>query len=189
MDFSEEEIKRAASLKLWVESRMEEIEAEAARLKEVEALVNGVLRGTSFKSASNIPPATSQAREDEGPSEEYTETRTLKRTKDGLLLGNVYTSGSALAIVPASKIKLRVDTPPFKSFFLNRILEGMKTKDNEKVRQGDLRSDEVIGYEVVEEEGLIKKVEVTRYNDKARLNEIINTAIWAFTRMLEKKEN
>jgi hypothetical protein len=83
-------------------------------------------------------------------------------------------------------VDLLVSTPPFRSFFVDRILEGMRAKDLEAVAQGRLKSDEVMGYEVQDEAGQLREVRVTHYREKARLNEILNTASWAFTRMLEK---
>jgi hypothetical protein len=83
-------------------------------------------------------------------------------------------------------MKFNVNTPPFQSFFINRILEGMKNKDKERVERGELASDEVIDYNVDDEDGVIRKIVVNNYRDKERLDEIINTAAWALARMLEK---
>ena len=76
----------------------------------------------------------------------------LKRAKDDFLLANAEISPDAVVIVPAPGINLNVNTPPFKSFFLNRILEGMKSKDTEKVSQGALRESDALNYKVEEEE-------------------------------------
>ncbi|HYX71897.1 MAG TPA: hypothetical protein VE732_03945, partial [Nitrososphaera sp.] len=86
--------------------------------------------------------------------------------------------------------------PPFKSFFLNRILEGMKSKDAEKVSQGSLRESDALNYNVEEERdigandgggsGTIKRIVINKYREKDRLQEIFNTSAWVFTRMLEK---
>jgi hypothetical protein len=83
-------------------------------------------------------------------------------------------------------MKFNVNTPPFQSFFINRILEGMKNKDKERVERGELASDEAIDYNVDDEDGVIRKIVVNNYRDKERLDEIINTATWALARMLEK---
>ena len=68
------------------------------------------------------------------------ELRPLKRVKDNLLLANAELLPNSLEIIPAEGIILNVNTPPFKSFFLNRILEGMKTKDVEKVSQKQIKN-------------------------------------------------
>ena len=76
----------------------------------------------------------------------------LKRAKDDFLLANAEISPDAVVIVPAPGINLDANTPPFKSFFLNRILEGMKNKDAEKVSQGALSESDALNYKVEEDD-------------------------------------
>ncbi|HKY11160.1 MAG TPA: hypothetical protein VJL79_04550 [Nitrososphaera sp.] len=112
----------------------------------------------------------------------------LKRAKDDFLLANAEISPDAVVIVPAPSINLNANTPPFKSFFLNRILEGMKNKDAEKVSQGALSESDALNYKIEEDEsgGIIKRIVINKYREKDRLQEIFNTSAWVFTRMLEK---
>jgi hypothetical protein len=117
----------------------------------------------------------------------------LKRAKDDFLLANAEISLDAVVIVPAPGINLNANTPPFKSFFLNRILEGMKNKDAEKVSQGALSESDALNYKVEEDDsggggssGIIKRIVINKYREKDRLQEIFNTSAWVFTRMLEK---
>ena len=117
----------------------------------------------------------------------------LKRAKDDFLLANAEISQDTVVIVPVSGINLNVNTPPFKSFFLNRILEGMKSKDAEKLSQGALRESDALNYRVEEDDesgggssGIIKRIVINKYREKERLQEIFNTSAWVFTRMLEK---
>ena len=115
------------------------------------------------------------------------ELKQLKRIKDDLLLANVEVLPSSLEIAPAKGIYLNVNTPPFKSFFLNRILDGMKTKDRENVTQGHIKESEALNYDIEEEEnGIIGRILINNYREKERLNEIFNTSTWVFTRMIEK---
>src|SRR5215210_5148074 len=112
----------------------------------------------------------------------------LKRAKDDFLLANAEISPDAVVIVPAPGINLNANTPPFKSFFLNRILEGMKNKDAEKVSQGALSESDALNYKIEEDKsgGIIKRIVINKYREKDRLQEIFNTSAWVFTRMLEK---
>jgi hypothetical protein len=112
----------------------------------------------------------------------------LKRAKDDFLLANAEISPDAVVIVPAPGINLNANTPPFNSFFLNRILEGMKNKDAEKVSQGALSESDALNYKIEEDEsgGIIKRIVINKYREKDRLQEIFNTSAWVFTRMLEK---
>ena len=132
----------------------------------------------------------------ESPREEYrkddtqgVEVRTLKRAKDNLLISNAEYSPTNVRIALVDDINLNINTPPFKTFFLNRILEGMKTRDKEKVQKGELSESEIIDYKVDNDDnGKINSVIISNYGERERLNEIFNTATWVFTRMLEKEK-
>jgi hypothetical protein len=131
-----------------------------------------------------------------GGGDDSRNIKPLKRAKDDFLLANAEISPDAVVIIPAPGINLNVNTPPFKSFFLNRILEGMKSKDAEKVSQGALRESDALDYKVEEEQdigasggggsSIIKRIVINKYREKDRLQEIFNTSAWVFTRMLEK---
>src|SRR5262249_40662890 len=115
------------------------------------------------------------------------EVRQLKRAKDDFLLANAEVSPGLVVIVPAPGVSLNAGTPPFRSFFLARILDGMKAKDLEKVGQGALKETDALSYSVDEDPaGLIRKITINNYREKERLTEIFNTSSWVFTRMLEK---
>jgi hypothetical protein len=128
------------------------------------------------------------------PSDEYreddtqgVEIRPLKRGKDNLLISNAEYTPTYVRIALVDDINLNINTPPFKTFFLNRILDGMKMKDREKVQKGELIETEIIDYKVDNDEnGKINSIMISNYGERERLNEIFNTATWVFTRMLEK---
>ena len=127
-----------------------------------------------------------------GGADDSRNIKPLKRAKDDFLLANAEISQDMVAIVPVPGINLNVNTPPFKSFFLNRILEGMKSKDAEKASQGALKESDALNYKVEEDDsgggssGIIKRIVINKYREKDRLQEIFNTSAWVFTRMLEK---
>ena len=113
--------------------------------------------------------------------------RSLKRAKDNLLISNAEYTSTYVRMPMVNEINLNINTPPFKSFFLNRILEGMKSKDKEKIQKGEIDESKIIDYKVDNDEnGRINSVTISNYRERERLNEIFNTATWVFTRMLEK---
>jgi len=116
----------------------------------------------------------------------YTETRDLKRLKDNLLLAKVNISSRVIEIIPDKGLSFNIDTPPFKSFFIKRILEGMINQDRTKNRQKQLSDQDLLNYNIDEDEGRIKRIIINNYRDKERLTDIVNTSAWVFTRMLEK---
>jgi light-regulated signal transduction histidine kinase (bacteriophytochrome) len=115
------------------------------------------------------------------------EIKPLKRAKDNFLISNAEYTSTYVKIPLVNDINLNINTPPFRSFFINRILEGMKTKDKEKIQKGEISESDIIDFKVdSDQNGMIKSVIVSNYREKERLNEIFNTATWVFTRMLEK---
>ncbi|MFQ5940738.1 MAG: hypothetical protein ACE5KA_03450 [Nitrososphaerales archaeon] len=178
MSYSEDEIKRLAELREWLVKRINDKEDEVERLKMTLTVIDNALKRESFKPAVVL-------RQQSGKEVESLDVRQLKN-KDNLVLGNAYMAAHSVTIVPISDKQLNVNTPPFQSFFIRRILEGMKSKDMESVESGGLASNEIIDYNVEDENGMIQKIVINNYRDKERLNEIINTAAWVFARMLEK---
>jgi hypothetical protein len=115
------------------------------------------------------------------------EIKPLKRAKDNFLISNAEYTSTYVKIPLVNDINLNINTPPFRSFFINRILEGMRTKDKEKIQKGEISESDIIDFKVdSDQNGMIKSVSVSNYREKERLNEIFNTATWVFTRMLEK---
>jgi hypothetical protein len=142
--------------------------------------------------ASAVPPqkqltAPKQTSFTASSSGDGNEIRQLKRPKDEFLLANAEVNPNQVIISPAQGVPLNSGTPPFRSFFLARILDGMKNKDAEKIAQGAIKETEGLNYSVEEDpDGLIRRITINNYRDRERLGEIFNTSSWVFTRMLEK---
>src|SRR5215216_2504715 len=202
--YSEEDIRRAADIREWLIKEISDRQEEVERLRTTLSIIDNLLKQGSFRAAANFgfgaaaATPTLRATADNGGDDDSRNIKPLKRTKDDFLLANAEISSDAVVLVPATGINLNVNTPPFKSFFLNRILEGMKSKDAEKVSQGALRESDALNYKVEEEQdigasgggassgGIIKRIVINKYREKDRLQEIFNTSAWVFTRMLEK---
>ena len=214
--YSEDDIRRAADIREWLVKQIADRQEEVERLRTTLTIIDSLLKQGSFKAAASLgsfaeagstaataqvqqqarqaatpPAAAAAARQQQAAAPtlktSYRDVRPLKRAKDEFLLANAEVSSGAVIIVPAPGVSLSVNTPPFRSFFLNRILEGMKSKDIEKVRQGALREQEALNYKVEEDNNSqIKRIVINNYRDKDRLQEIFNTSAWVFTRMLEK---
>jgi hypothetical protein len=214
MLYSEEDIKNAAELRDWILKQISDKQEEIDRLKRLLLLIDNLLKQESFKPASklerSINPSegsTISERQDsvipnkpaikmenkkynsanlkENVST-FTETRDLKRLKDNLLLAKVNISPQTIEITTEKGLFFNIDTPPFKSFFIKRILEGMISQDRAKNRQKQLSNEDLLNYTIDEYEGRIKKIIINNYREKERLTDIINTSAWVFTRMLEK---
>ena len=201
--YSEDDIRRAADIREWLIKQIADRQEEIERLRSTLSLIDGLLKQGSFRAAATLSasagpaPATAQMqqarpappRQQAAPTLKSSDTRDvrqLKRAKDDFVLGSIEVTPSSVIIIPSDEINLNVNTPPFRSFFLNRILEGMKTKDTEKVGQGAMKESDALAYKVEEDSGSIRRIVIENYRDKDRLQEIFNTSSWVFTRMLEK---
>ena len=173
-----EELQRLAELKTQIEAKLEEIKDQEHLYSEILSLIDELLKKESFVKAVQMPI--------EGQKEEEIEIRQLKRPKDGLHLADAYIKKDSAVIKPLPELSLKPDIPPFKSFFVNKILEGMKSKDQEESEEGKIGPEELFKYEIEINEGVIQQISIKNYRTQTRLNEIINTALWTFSRMLEK---
>jgi len=119
---------------------------------------------------------------------EASEIRELRRATDSLLLARAEISSGEIEIIVSDDLSLNVNTPPFKTFFLNRILDGMKSKDQEKLRKGEINnSTECIDYQIFsDDEGTLKSIKVTNYRERERLQDVISTMTWVLSKMVEK---
>lgn len=123
--------------------------------------------------------------QDLGSKDKY-ETKELKRLKDNFLLATVKVSTSSVEIIPEKSLSFDINTPPFKTFFIKRILDGMVNQDKEQLRKKQIGDSEILTYQIDEADGIIKKIIINNYREKERLTDIFNTSAWVFTRMLEK---
>jgi len=169
----EELAKRVMELRKWVEEKIEELEGDVARLKELLTVIDGFLRREGFKPAVGIERPVAK------------EVHAIKN-RSGRLMANAYVDEKMIVIIPAEDVRLSPDTPPFKSFFLGKVLGGMASSDEEDVRSKELSKDDVISYRYEEHENAIKRIVIENYRTSTRQREILSSIRWTFERMLEK---
>jgi hypothetical protein len=217
LGYSDDDIKNAAEIREWLTKQILEKQDEIEKIKITLSLIDSVLKQGSFKTAANLnlgkkiapneqnmdmnsqKKIPSQYHEKRRAQEEHIEprkqsveeTRLIKRLKDNTPVARFHVTQEEVTIIPEEPIRISIETPPFKSFFLNRILQGMINKDLEKINQGQLSESEMIRYDIITEtqnKDILKKIQIKNYRDKERINEIFNTSAWVLTRMLDKVE-
>jgi len=215
LGYSDDDIKNAAEIREWLTKQILEKQDEIEKIKINLSLIDSVLKQGSFKTAANLnfskkfspneqknemnpmKKTPNQYYEKHRGDEEQTEpreqaveeTRLIKRLKDNTPVARVHVTSEEVTIIPDDPIKINIETPPFRSFFLNRILQGMRNKDLDKIKQGQLSESDMISYDIItenENKDILKKIQIKNYRDKERINEIFNTAAWVLTRMLDK---
>ncbi len=109
----------------------------------------------------------------------------IKRTNDGKIIANAHITPEQVSIVLDNEILIDANTPPFKSFFLDRIIGEMKKRDHIEVEEGKIQKEAMIDYIINKNGTNIREIIIKNYRQKDRINELINTAGWSLTRMLE----
>lgn len=185
MKFSEEQVKEIVALK---ESLIEQIDKHQEGIEMLEkniTVLDLFLKGSSFTKASQI-----EIKKEIEPKPEIIEKPVensipIKRVNDGKIIANAFVTPDQVSIVLDNEIIINADTPPFKSFFLDRIIGEMKKKDIVEAENGKIQKESVIDYIVNKNGADIREIIIKNYRQKERVNELINTAGWSLTRMLE----
>jgi len=182
-----ERVKRLAEAKSYIQKRIDELESEVELLKLILSVIDTALSRESFTKAAELPreapreaPQAPLAEADLGA--QVSEAAVTSR--DGRELARLVVYEKGLVIKPL--MDLPVDSPPLRSFFVAKVLEGYKRKDEELVRAGEILEDEAFDYEVAEEEGLVKEIIVRNYRERRRLDEIRSALRWTLNRVLER---
>ncbi|EIJ65279.1 hypothetical protein BD31_I1967 [Candidatus Nitrosopumilus salaria BD31] len=190
MRFSDEQVKDIVALK---ESLMEQIDKHHESIEMLEKniiVLDLFLKGSSFTKASQLETKEEEVKIE--PIEKHVEKSDIvtnsipiKRVNDGKIIANAFVTPDQVSIVLDNEIEINADTPPFKSFFLDRIIGEMKKKDFAEAENGRIQKESVIDY-IVNKNGVnIREIIIKNYRQKERVNELINTAGWSLTRMLE----
>lgn len=133
-----------------------------------------------------VPVARSTIRNDPYYVEEI-ESKELRRVRDNLLLANSDITSANIKITPVENLSLNINVSPFRTFFLNRILDGMKSKDNEKIERGEIEESYRLDYQLdTDTEGTIRSITISNYRERERLQEILSTVTWVMSKMVEK---
>ena len=185
MKFSEEQIKEIVALK---ESLIEQIDKHQEGIEMLEkniTVLDLFLKDSSFTKASQL-----KIKKEIEPKPEIIEkpeenSIPIKRVNDGKIIANAFVTPDQVSIVLDNEIIINADTPPFKSFFLDRIIGEMKKKDVVEVENGKIQKESVIDYIVNKNGADIREIIIKNYRQKERVNELISTAGWSLTRMLE----
>ncbi len=187
MKFSPEQVKEIAALK---ENLIEQIDKHQESIEMLEkniTVLDSFLKDSSFTKASQleIKKEIDIKPEPKKIEKQVENSIPIKRVNDGKIIANAYVTAEQLSIVLENEIEINADTPPFKSFFLDRIIGEMKKKDFQEAENGKIQKESIIDYIINKNGTDIREIIIKNYRQKERVNELINTAGWSLTRMLE----
>ena len=193
MQYTDEQIQKMLELKEEIVDKMAKHQEELDFLQKNLDVLDVVLKGSSFTKASSLPRAekSNEVRsEKEEPvveikEEEKPNSIQIKKNKDGEVIANAFVTPEKISIVLNEGIGLTDEIPPLRSFFIERIIGEMKKVDSTDVKNGKIDESSVIDCIINKNGPAIREIIIKNYRQKERLDEIINTATWSLTRMLE----
>ncbi|MEM4157964.1 MAG: hypothetical protein QXN69_06580 [Candidatus Methanomethylicaceae archaeon] len=187
---SEQDTRTLAELKKDLEERILKAEKELTFLKTSLKLVDEALTKVSFRPASKLVEEAQRAPVEmakppiEAPAPQ--EQSFPIKSKTGEDLGTFYIGKNSVRIVPRPDLELNLKTPPFQSFFLDRVLGEMRKKDEMAVDAGTKDPDSIIEYNIKCDGDTIKEITIRNVDEDSRLRELRSSIRWTFERMLEK---
>ncbi len=190
MKFTEEQIEKMLELKESIIDKMEKLQEELDFLQKNLDVLDLVLKGSSFTKASSLPRNEIPRDEDlehnvKSENKEKSESIPIKKNKDGEIIANAFVTPEQVSIILNDGIGLTDEIPPLRSFFIERIIGEMKKTDDVDVKDGKIDEGSVIDCIINKNGPAIREIIIKNYRQKERLDEIINTATWSLTRMLE----
>jgi len=190
MHYTEEQIEKMLELKESIIDKMEKQQEELDFLQENLDVLNVALKSSSFTKASSLPRkeiSVNQVEEKEEKSEHKEKPKgiPIKKNKDGEIIANAFVTPEQVSIILNDGIGLTDEIPPLRSFFIERIIGEMKKTDSVDVKDGKIDQNSIIDCIINKNGPSIREIIIKNYRQKERLDEIINTATWSLTRMLE----
>ena len=185
MQYTDEQIEKMLELKESLVDKMAKHQDELDFLQKNLDILDVVLKGSSFTKASSLPRKSEPSVETIVKKEDTTDSIQIKKNKDGEVIANAFVTPEKISIIMSEGIGLTDEIPPLRSFFIERIIGEMKKIDSVDVKNGKIDQSSVIDCVINKNGQAIREIIIKNYRQKERLDEIINTATWSLTRMLE----
>ena len=187
MQNTDEQIRKMLELKETIIEKMSKYQDEIDFLQKNLEVLDVVLKGSSFTKASALVKNITKEEPDildthEDPLEVK---KQIIDSKDGGVIANAFVTPDQVSIILEDGIGLTPEIPPLKTFFIERIIGEMKKSDDVAVKDGKINQESVIDCIINKNGSAIREIIIKNYRQKERIDEIINTATWSLTRMVE----
>jgi hypothetical protein len=158
-----EKMKSMIAFKKRLEDQLDKLNAEAKEVQATLDTVNTILLEKGFKRGDIkdapttpapvpkevvLPKQAAEIPKQETPNE--TETVIPLKTMAEEPLALMYFEKQQIHVMPDESKKFSVNTPPFSNFLVEKVFAKMQEKDKELVRLGQLTTDKMFSYNIVE---------------------------------------
>ena len=178
MKFSDEQIRDMLELKEELTEKIIKYKEQIEKLERNISVLDTILKQSSFTKASELTRNAAKTIKQERKV-------AITKNSDGTTIANAFVTNYEVSIVLEDNVTLDPETPPLKSFFIDRIIGEMKKKDIQQVESGKIKKNDVINCIINNSGSKIREIIIKNYRQKERVDEIINTATWSLTRMIE----
>jgi len=188
MQNTDEQIRKMLELKETIIEKMSKYQDEIDFLQKNLEVLDVVLKGSSFTKASALVKNITEEEPDILDTHKEDSLEVKKQiidSKDGEVIANAFVTPDKVSIVLEDGIGLTPEIPPLKTFFIERIIGEMKKSDDVAVKDGKINKESVIDCIINKNGSAIREIIIKNYRQKERIDEIINTATWSLTRMVE----
>ncbi len=177
---SEDETRKLLKFREDLKNRTQALQEEISDLqKAVQAIDKQIVRGGFRQPTATHPRPTEKV-------ESVEDDPSSVKSKNGTTLGSLRIEADEIVFEPVSGLVFNASIPPFQSFFIDRVLENMKTTDEERVTRGESSPNDALDYEVVLDGERIVRISIRNYGGERRLREIHSSLRWAFDKMYDK---
>ena len=185
MQYTDEQIQNMVQLKETIIEKLAKYEDEIAFLQKTLDILDVSLKDSSFTKASDLPKSNSISKNNSEVLEKTDKTIPIKKSKNGEIIANAIVTPEQVSIILEDGIGLTPEIPPLRTFFVERIIGEMKKSDDRLVENGQIPEESVINCIINKNGSAIREIIIKNYREKNRIDEIINTATWSLTRMIE----
>jgi hypothetical protein len=179
----EKETKKLLQFRETLENRIQELQLEIQNLHIAIERLDKLIVTTGFRTFTT-PVTPMQITTDDS---KISETEQISITsKDGTVLGKMNVKDHTIHFTPSDSFNFTINTPPFQSFLVDRVLENMRKTDQERATNGELDPSEILQFEIQDHEAKITKLIIQNYGGERRLREINSSLRWTFDKMYDK---
>ena len=180
-----EKVKKIAELRVLLQKRVRDMETELEGLRILLGFIDDALLNEGFKRAEIVKSVPTHLKAVSQPLAIQHERRIPLKTVTGDLLANLYVGEDSMRVVLAEDKSFNVNTPPFTSFLVDRVLAKMKDRDREATSTGEITPDEILSYNINRDGELIREITIRNVRPE-RSRELKSAVRWTLEKMYEK---
>ena len=181
-----ENIMKMANLRVILEKRIQDMEKELDGLRTLLEVIDKNLLKESFKRPKiSKPNIIEKKQEIKDPTKRIEKKGIPLKTITGDLLAQIFTENNLTRILLAEDKEFEINTPPFNSFFVERVLAKMQEKDKDEAKRGILDPEEIISFEIKQDKNVIREISIKNLRSD-RIRELKSSIRWTLEKMYDR---